>query len=136
MLKRSLWDELRPKWPMAATTGWDHWMRLTTTHKGRECIAPVVPRTKHIATHGTNVKTKAQVHRYDLFAFATTQAHLDGFGDVTRLYLGAYDASLRTYVWQHCCYPATRMIHRNIYCVAGCSTLECTYVLTFVCYDL
>ena len=96
MLKRSLWDELRMLWPTAATTGWDHWMRLSTTHKGRECIAPSVPRTKHIATHGTNVQTKAQVHRYALFAFAAAKANLHGFdGALPKLELAEYDRVLR-----------------------------------------
>jgi len=28
MISADIWHELRDKWPEAATTGWDHWMRL------------------------------------------------------------------------------------------------------------
>jgi len=34
MLRSQLWlEELQEKWPEAASTGWDHWMRVSSTHK-------------------------------------------------------------------------------------------------------
>lgn len=34
MLRSNLWtDELASKWPLKASTGWDHWMRLTSVAK-------------------------------------------------------------------------------------------------------
>jgi hypothetical protein len=36
MIPKTIWSELRERWPSAPTTGWDHWMRLSSTAKGRE----------------------------------------------------------------------------------------------------
>ena len=33
---------LRARWPSNPTTGWDHWIRLSESMDGRECIAPEV----------------------------------------------------------------------------------------------
>jgi len=71
MMKEGDWAPLSAQWPRAATTGWDHWIRRTTNSGGgRECIVPELPRTKHVATHGTNVQA-AEQRRYAKFAFAT-----------------------------------------------------------------
>ena len=42
MLRRQLWvDELAAIWPEAASTGWDHWMRLSSVSKyGMGVITP------------------------------------------------------------------------------------------------
>lgn len=41
MLKRSVWDELAPKWPAAF---WDDWMRHPAQRRERACIRPEIPR--------------------------------------------------------------------------------------------
>lgn len=41
MLKKSVWDELAPKWPLAY---WDDWMRHPEQRRGRACIRPEIPR--------------------------------------------------------------------------------------------
>ena len=46
-VQASTWRELRTRWPNAPTTGWDHWMRLSSTSKGRECVAPRINRSRH-----------------------------------------------------------------------------------------
>ncbi|KAF4681239.1 hypothetical protein FOZ60_012428 [Perkinsus olseni] len=70
MAHRSLWDRIRWKWPNAPTTGWDHWMRLSTTHEGRECIYPEVPRSRHIAVEGSNVHAADQAGIYQRMALS------------------------------------------------------------------
>ncbi len=36
-------------------SGWDRWMRLSTTTRGRECVVPEINRSRHASSHGTNV---------------------------------------------------------------------------------
>merc|ERR1719223_553721 len=56
MIKRSMWDELLPKWPGGdARTGFDHWLRLDITSKHRDCIFPEISRTKHVSIAGANL---------------------------------------------------------------------------------
>lgn len=42
---RELWLELSPSFPIEH---WDHWMRLHSTNKGRDCIVPYVSRNYNI----------------------------------------------------------------------------------------
>lgn len=41
MLKKSVWDELAPKWPASY---WDDWMRHPAQRRDRVCIRPEIPR--------------------------------------------------------------------------------------------
>lgn len=41
MLKKSVWNELAPKWPAAY---WDDWMRHPAQRRDRACIRPEIPR--------------------------------------------------------------------------------------------
>lgn len=41
MLRKSVWDELAPKWPAAY---WDDWMRHPAQRRERACIRPEIPR--------------------------------------------------------------------------------------------
>ena len=77
LMKREDWSPVSIKWPLAASTGWDHWIRRTTNSGGgRECIVPEVPRTRHIgADGGTNVNA-AEQKRLSRMAFATVPAPL------------------------------------------------------------
>ncbi len=59
-MRRALWLELGPLWPLE---NWDHWMRLETTAKGRQCIVPEVNRNKNIGEVGANMN-KQQFRRY------------------------------------------------------------------------
>jgi hypothetical protein len=43
MAPRSLFEELRPKWPLGF---WDDWLRQPRHRKGRHCLRPEVPRTR------------------------------------------------------------------------------------------
>ena len=51
MLKRSLWNELRPKWPNAF---WDDWMRNPEQRQDRCCIRPEICRTKTFGENGVS----------------------------------------------------------------------------------
>lgn len=54
MLKKTLWYELRPKWPASF---WDDWMRHPEQRKERACIRPEIPR---VATFGKTGVSKGQ----------------------------------------------------------------------------
>jgi hypothetical protein len=72
MLSSKIWNEvLRARWPSAPTTGWDHWIRLSTSVDRRECISPEVPRTRHVSTHGTNVNSAASVAQFAAYSFSS-----------------------------------------------------------------
>jgi len=83
-------DELAPHWPEAATTGWDHWMRLSSTSRGRECLRPEVPRTRHASKRGTNVKDNRP---FEAFGFA--EHGVGSFGDLHHLLRPAYDDAVK-----------------------------------------
>lgn len=80
MISAELWRELGPKWPGAPTTGWDHWMRLTSTSRGRECVAPEINRSRHASSRGTNVLDNKPFER---FSFERTG--VTSFGDLSYL---------------------------------------------------
>lgn len=88
------WQRLRKKWPAVPSTGWDHWMRLSTTNDGRECVAPEVSRTRHIGEHGVNVKSSEQ-NVYSQWAFSSVPAGTASFGDLSYLKLDRYERDLR-----------------------------------------
>jgi alpha-1,3-mannosyl-glycoprotein beta-1,2-N-acetylglucosaminyltransferase len=45
--------EIGPVWPKEH---WDHWMRLNSTSKGRECVIPQVSRNYNIGELGANMQ--------------------------------------------------------------------------------
>lgn len=51
MLKKELWNELRPKWPKAY---WDDWLRLKENRKGRQSIRPEICRTFNFGEQGSS----------------------------------------------------------------------------------
>ena len=82
MTTRDVWVDLRDRWPDKPTTGWDHWLRLSTSMNGKECIYPEIPRTKHVSTHGTNVNSQSAIAKFEKYAFvndiiAETQSEKD-----------------------------------------------------------
>jgi len=54
MLRRDLWLELAPGFPLEH---WDHWMRLDSTSRGRECAVPLVSRNFNIGVVGANMES-------------------------------------------------------------------------------
>lgn len=52
MLKRQLWEELKPKWP---SSFWDDWMREPQQRKGRVCIRPEISRTYTFGEAGVSM---------------------------------------------------------------------------------
>ena len=89
MVPASVWSELRAKWPEAPTTGWDHWMRLSSTSKGRECVAPEINRSRHASKRGTNVVDNKPFER---FTFERTG--VASFGDTSYLMRQRHDSAL------------------------------------------
>lgn len=56
------WSMLAPEWPNFPSTGWDHWLRHgVPSLRFRDCVAPEVPRSKHVDNKGTNVKAGTRV---------------------------------------------------------------------------
>jgi len=51
MLHKSLWDEIRHRWPSAF---WDEFMRRPDVRKGRHCIRPDISRTFTFGQEGTS----------------------------------------------------------------------------------
>ena len=52
MLKRELWEELKPKWPRSF---WDDWMREPQQRKDRVCIRPEISRTYTFGDAGVSM---------------------------------------------------------------------------------
>jgi len=98
MLRRKDWEDLATRWPENPTTGWDHWIRRPANVGGRSCVFPEVPRTRHLASVGTNVQA-AEQRRYDALALASApDSAYDSapsvFGDVSYVLRGAYSAAV------------------------------------------
>ncbi|PFX20732.1 alpha-1,3-mannosyl-glycoprotein 2-beta-N-acetylglucosaminyltransferase-like [Stylophora pistillata] len=51
MMRKSLWIELQPKWPLGF---WDDWMREASQRKDRSCIRPEIPRTRTFGPVGVS----------------------------------------------------------------------------------
>lgn len=51
MIRKSLWDELKPNWPLGF---WDDWMREAPQRKDRSCIRPEIPRTRTFGREGVS----------------------------------------------------------------------------------
>ena len=54
MVRSDVWHELSVKFPLEA---WDHWMRIDSQHKGRDCIVPYLSRNKNIGEEGSTVES-------------------------------------------------------------------------------
>jgi hypothetical protein len=54
MMRSDVWRELSPTFPLEA---WDHWMRLDSQHKNRDCIIPYLSRNKNIGEEGSTVES-------------------------------------------------------------------------------
>ena len=93
MISADLWHELRAKWPEAPTTGWDHWMRLSSTSRGRECVAPEINRSRHASSRGTNVLDNKPFER---FTFETVG--VESYGDLSYLLHGAHEQAFSSAV--------------------------------------
>ena len=89
MLEAATWAELKDRWPVRPTTGWDHWFRLSTTSRGRECIVPRINRSRHANKKGTNVLDNSPFERFSFEAKGVRD-----FGDLSYLLRPAFDAHL------------------------------------------
>mmetsp|Transcript_3252 Transcript_3252/g.7511 ORF Transcript_3252/g.7511 Transcript_3252/m.7511 type:complete len:324 (-) Transcript_3252:400-1371(-) len=100
MMERGTWAQVSSKWPPRPTTGWDHWIRRDENSGGLECVVPEVPRTRHVATHGTNVGAAEQkkLARFEFAAWPPSRGAgsggQGGFGDVSYLLRPVFDAAL------------------------------------------
>ncbi|KAL1504362.1 hypothetical protein AB1Y20_010768 [Prymnesium parvum] len=89
MIRAATWHELRQRWPRAPTTGWDHWMRLSATSRGRECVVPRINRSRHANAHGTNVRDNRPFER-----FSFERHGVDDFGDLAYLLRDRYETGV------------------------------------------
>ncbi|XP_065841920.1 alpha-1,3-mannosyl-glycoprotein 2-beta-N-acetylglucosaminyltransferase-like isoform X2 [Oscarella lobularis] len=51
MMRLSLWNEIKDKWPKAF---WDDWMRESEQRKGRACLRPEISRTRTFGKEGVS----------------------------------------------------------------------------------
>ncbi|CAL1131159.1 unnamed protein product [Cladocopium goreaui] len=64
MIRNDTWSMLAPLWSSFPSTGWDHWIRHGVPQlRYRDCVAPEVPRSKHVDTKGTNVKAGSGIYK-------------------------------------------------------------------------
>jgi hypothetical protein len=67
---KDVWeDQIKRKWSLAATTGWDNWLRSNNDEE-RECIVPEVNRVKHVSSQGSNVKDPNN-QLYGVYSFSS-----------------------------------------------------------------
>ena len=85
MMRRELWYELRERWP---TAHWDHFMRTSDVHRGRDCVVPEVPRNRNIGRVGSHVDAKTFDKYIGGMAFAS-----DGVGRDVSYYAYAADGA-------------------------------------------
>ncbi|CAJ1423835.1 unnamed protein product [Effrenium voratum] len=84
-MSNDTWPLLRDVWPRFPSTGWDHWLRHGSgLRTRRECVAPEVPRTKHVDSKGTNVKAGSSIAKL-LERMATSTLPHGELGDVSYL---------------------------------------------------
>ena len=82
MVTRKIGLEILSLWPGYSFFGWDQWMRTLKVSKGRECIAPEMPRVFHFGWDGVHIKDNGS---YEKMAFAQLPPGL-----------GTFDASLKS----------------------------------------
>lgn len=85
MMRRELWEEIGPHWPQEH---WDHWMRLNTTSKGRECVIPEVNRNYNIGEVGANMKR--DVYSKYLKHMSLNHVNVKDLGDLSYVLHDAY----------------------------------------------
>jgi len=98
MISKKEWDRLQGKWPNVPSTGWDHWMRLSTSNDRRECLAPEISRTKHIGEHGVNVMGGSQNSLYASWGFSNLSPGEDSLGDLSYLQKERYESKVKEIV--------------------------------------
>lgn len=85
MMRRELWEEIGPRWPKEH---WDHWMRLNTTSRGRECVIPEVNRNYNIGEVGANMKR--DVYAKYLKHMSLNHVNVKDLGDLSYVTRDAY----------------------------------------------
>ncbi|KAK9838605.1 hypothetical protein WJX84_002304, partial [Apatococcus fuscideae] len=90
MMRRQLWEEIGNDWPMQS---WDHWMRLNSTSKGRECIVPEVNRNRNIGERGANMERS--VFKKFLQKMTWNSKMVTDYGDLRYLLAANYNSAVR-----------------------------------------
>ena len=91
MTSRAVWEELGPKFP---TDHWDHWMRISTTSKGRDCIIPEVSRNFNIGERG-GANVRADFYKKYIEPIQFNHESVRDFGDLSYLLNGVYEEATR-----------------------------------------
>lgn len=89
MLKKSLWNELSPKF---ANDLWDNWMRSPYHHKERDCIVPEISRNRNIGEEGANMNQKMFNEKLKKINFY--EGKETDFGDLNYLKYENYEENL------------------------------------------
>jgi len=98
MIRSETWRQIRDAWPEFPSTGWDHWLRHGSGLHPRECIAPEVSRTHHLAVKaGTNVRRGTPAAKR-LQSMPVSHLAPGKLGDLAYLLPDNYDAELRARV--------------------------------------
>eukprot|EP00759_Apiculatamorpha_spiralis_P007945 PhF_6_TR14974/c0_g1_i2/m.23528/K00726/MGAT1; alpha-1,3-mannosyl-glycoprotein beta-1,2-N-acetylglucosaminyltransferase len=107
MLRKALWDELSPIFPI---DHWDHWMRVPTVSKGRDCIVPLLSRNENIGSHGANVDEAEweQYLKHISWYKGKTPVH---FGDLSYLHITRYERML----FEKLNNPKNKVVQRDNY---------------------
>ncbi len=109
MMRRELWEEIGNNWPKAH---WDHWMRLNTTSKGRECIVPEVNRNFNIGEAGANMR-RGTYERY-LKRMAFNMLYINHYGDLSYLDRDTYRRRLKRLMHGAIVWPWHQHRYRSI----------------------
>lgn len=90
MMRAPLWQEIGASWPPQA---WDHWIRLSSVARDRDCIAPEVNRNRNIGEVGANVDKR--FFRDHLSQMNWQAAPVHNFGDLSYLVAATYEERMR-----------------------------------------
>lgn len=92
MMPKRIWTEIGSRWPL---DHWDHWMRVSTQHKGRDCVVPEISRNYNIGVKGANMDNAGYNKFLKNIAHNKQIVHL---GDVSYILRDNYDALMRRHL--------------------------------------
>ena len=93
MVTREVALEIVSRWPGWFSLCWDLWMRTSKASRGRECLAPEIPRVFHFGEGGVHVDENSF---FEAMAFSKLPAGLGTFdASLATAAIDDYDAGLR-----------------------------------------
>ena len=93
MVTRDVAMEIASRWPGWFSLCWDLWMRTSKASRGRECIAPEIPRVFHFGEGGVHVDENSF---FEAMAFSQLPAGVGTFDEsLATAAIDDYDAGIR-----------------------------------------